>query len=313
MPIEDLKVKPEILSPKPPSIATDEEFASGTSTTASPTVKQCKEKLVTTDTNQLITGFKAFNNGSGNNRTNIDIITNDGVGEDANVKWAGSIQFKKGDEFIGFCEALKDRDNNSVAQIVAHKSVNGQSVYSLVQTVVTSDGTAYGLAPSAPANAPPNAIVTKDKIANMVTTNTIQTITGKKTFTNSAPVTLLDSAARLLTLKSTVYDITAPAAGQYYGILDFRDKNDYQVGRIDIFIPSTTEQVARIGCKNAAGNWSFLQAGWKNGVAYATAPTSSVATNNTQIATTAYVNAKLQVVSTLPANPDPNVFYFIPE
>ena len=124
---------------------------------------------------------------------------------------------------------------------------------------------------------------------------------------------MLDSAARLLTLKSTVYDITAPAAGQYYGILDFRDKNDYQVGRIDIFIPSTTEQVARIGCKNAAGNWSFLQAGWKNGVAYATAPTSSVATNNTQIATTAYVNAKLQVVSALPAKPDPNVFYFIPE
>ena len=60
MSIEDLKVKPEILSPKPPSIATDEEFASGTSTTASPTVKQAKEKLVTIDTAQTISDSKRF-------------------------------------------------------------------------------------------------------------------------------------------------------------------------------------------------------------------------------------------------------------
>lgn len=64
MPIEDLKVKPEILSPKPPSIATDEEFASGTSTTASPTVKQAKENLVTIDTGQTITGQKVFKAGT---------------------------------------------------------------------------------------------------------------------------------------------------------------------------------------------------------------------------------------------------------
>ena len=63
MPIEDLKVKPEILSPKPPSIATDEEFAAGTSTTSSPTVKQAKEKLVTTDTTQTITASKNLKTG----------------------------------------------------------------------------------------------------------------------------------------------------------------------------------------------------------------------------------------------------------
>lgn len=91
----DYKTSSSVIYPLPPSIASDSEFATGTSTTASPTVKQCKEKLVTIDTAQTITGFKAFNNGSGNNRTNIDIITNDGVGEDANNKWAGSIQFKK--------------------------------------------------------------------------------------------------------------------------------------------------------------------------------------------------------------------------
>ena len=75
MSIEDLKVKPEILSPKPPSIATDEEFTAGTSTTASPTVKQAKEKLVTTNTTQTITGQKVFTTSLLRKSTVIDITT----------------------------------------------------------------------------------------------------------------------------------------------------------------------------------------------------------------------------------------------
>lgn len=144
----DYKTSSSVIYPPPPSIASDSEFATGTSTTASPTVKQCKEKLVTIDTNQAITGFKAFNNGSGNNRTNIDIITNDGVGEDANVKWAGSIQFKKGNLNVGYCEAMRDSANSSIAQVAAHNSVNGQEVYAVLRSVVTSDGNAFAMAPT---------------------------------------------------------------------------------------------------------------------------------------------------------------------
>lgn len=90
----DYKINSGVVYP-PPSVATDAEFAAGTSTTASPTVKQCKEKLVTTDTNQTITGFKAFNNGSGNIRSNIDIIPDEDVGNDEYTRWAGSLQFKR--------------------------------------------------------------------------------------------------------------------------------------------------------------------------------------------------------------------------
>ena len=43
-----------------------------------------------------------------------------------------------------------------------------------------------------------------------------------------------------------------------------------------------------------------------------TAPTPAVATNDNRIATTQYVNTKFQVVSSLPASPDANTFYFIP-
>lgn len=116
--------------------------------------------MVTTNTAQTISGFKAFNNGSGNNRTNIDIITNDGVAEDANSKWAGSIQFKKGNVDVGFCEAFKDSGNSSIAQIVAHNSVNGQEVYASLRSVVTSDGNAFSFAETTPTGATGNEIAT---------------------------------------------------------------------------------------------------------------------------------------------------------
>lgn len=42
-----------------------------------------------------------------------------------------------------------------------------------------------------------------------------------------------------------------------------------------------------------------------------TTPTAGTGVNNTQIASTAYVNNKFKVVSTLPASPDSNVFYYV--
>lgn len=45
----------------------------------------------------------------------------------------------------------------------------------------------------------------------------------------------------------------------------------------------------------------------------ATATTQATSSNSTAVATTAFVNAKLQQVASLPANPDANVWYAIPE
>lgn len=50
-----------------------------------------------------------------------------------------------------------------------------------------------------------------------------------------------------------------------------------------------------------------------DGNAYAYCPTPAVHFNGTEIATTQWFNQKIQVVSTLPANPNANVYYFIPE
>ena len=41
--------------------------------------------------------------------------------------------------------------------------------------------------------------------------------------------------------------------------------------------------------------------------------TPPVASVGMEIVTAEWFNSKIQVVSALPANPDPNVFYFIPE
>ena len=120
---------------------------------------------VTTDTAQTITGVKVFNNGSGNQRTNIIVATDDGVGEDANNKWAGSIQFKKGNVDVGFCEAMRDNINSSIAQIVAHNSVNGQEVYASLRSVVTSDGNTFAMAPT------PSIGATGDEIATAAWVN----------------------------------------------------------------------------------------------------------------------------------------------
>ena len=125
----------------------------------------------------------------------------------------------------------------------------------------------------------------KANVSNTVTTDTSQTITAQKKFSDSGRLILQDSAARSLIFQSSEYDITSPAAEQYYGILDFSDKNNSQVGRIDLFTPNTTEQTARIGCRNADGNWSFLQTVWKNGVAFATAPTPPSSADGVEIAT----------------------------
>ena len=49
-----------------------------------------------------------------------------------------------------------------------------------------------------------------------------------------------------------------------------------------------------------------------DGIPCAYTITPPIDVNDREIVTAGWINSKMQVVSTLPANPDPNVFYFIP-
>ena len=156
MPIEDLKVKPEILSPKPPSIASDEEFAAGTSTTASPTVKQAKENLVTIDTYQTITGQKAFTTQLLRNSTDIDAT----LEATSNTYNSGIRFFDKNRKDIGALNNAQMNGGNIRTMLEARNKDN------YVQTIgvqVPYEGSTggFGYAPNTPDNAPAYAIVTK--------------------------------------------------------------------------------------------------------------------------------------------------------
>ena len=67
----------------------------------------------------------------------------------------------------------------------------------------------------------------------------------------------------------------------------------------------TTDCVHLTGNETVAGNKSFT------GTTAVVTP--AVSDNSTKPATTAYIETKFQVVSALPASPDPDTYYFIPE
>ena len=155
MSIEDLKVKPEILYPKPPSIATDEEFTAGTSTTASPTVKQAKEKLVTTDTTQTITGQKAFTTQLLRNSTDID-VTSKATSTTYNT---GIRFFDKNRKDIGALNNAQMNGGNIRTMLEARNKDNYVPAIGVQVPYEGSTG-GFGYAPNTPDNAPAYAIVT---------------------------------------------------------------------------------------------------------------------------------------------------------
>ena len=307
MSIEDLKVKPEILSPKPPSIASDEEFAAGTSTTASPTVKQAKEKLVTTDTTQTITSSKNLKTGGTKGYSRpfqifMPTSTESNPTEEKTREIAFLSSDGTGNNYEGSLTHSRFTDGTSYTGLRTGRLVNGTYTEASIGAKVAADGTTFATAPNTPDNAPANAIVTKDKISNMVTTNTAQTISGVKTFTANTIVKGSGANNGTFTIKNdvTTYGtsavdlVVATVNGGNQFLVHFQEGSKWCAYFIQD--PSTK-------------NISFSMAG----CASVYAPTPAVASNDTQVATTAWFNSKMQVVSALPAAPDANVFYFIPE
>lgn len=123
-----------------------------------------------------------------------------------------------------------------------------------------------------------------------------KSFSGVGTFTNynafwKAPYNIIIRSA-------SIENGVTPSSNQYMGI-EFRDKNDVRVGWIGL--AKKTDGTQQIELQKQGATSGF------------TTTTPSISDNSTKIATTAYINNKFQVVSTLPVNPDSNVYYFIPE
>lgn len=145
----------------------------------------------------------------------------------------------------------------------------------------------------------------KSSISNMVTTDTVQTITVGKVFTAEQQK------------KSIAIDITTqPENYTANNAFRFLDKNDQITGYIENGQMASGEITTGIHARNKDGYQPrisvFVPLSGTTG-AYAIAPTPPVNADNNNIVTAGWFNSKMQVVSTLPATPDTNVFYFIPE
>lgn len=151
----------------------------------------------------------------------------------------------------------------------------------------------------------------QNDLDDTVTINDAQTIRSLKTFDMSTETVRTDV---IMSSQDSDTNIWA-------GALIFR-KGDLDTGYCESFLNKSAE--TKDACmqltahQNVDGTdyYANLRVGVRgnNGTSYALAPTPPVdGSNDDQILTNKWFNSKMQVVSTLPANPDSNVFYFIPE
>lgn len=94
-------------------------------------------------------------------------------------------------------------------------------------------------------------------------------------------------------------------------------KSNYVNGFSDILLTydSNKDWWAQLRAQNTSTAFGYMgiYVNEDTGEVKTDAPTPPISDNSRQIATTAWVNNKFQKVSTLPAQPDPNVTYLIPE
>ena len=151
----------------------------------------------------------------------------------------------------------------------------------------------------------------KTDLDSAVTLNEPQTIKSLKTFDMSTDTVRTDVIISSQTSDSNTWS----------GALIFK-KGDLNTGFCESFLNSgapTKDAVMQLTAHhNVEGtdHYANLVVGVRgsDGSTFATAPTPSVdGSDDNQILTNKWFNQKIQVVSTLPVNPDPNVFYFISE
>ena len=141
----------------------------------------------------------------------------------------------------------------------------------------------------------------KANVSNTVTTDTAQTISGVKTFTANTIVKGSGANNGTFTIKNdvTTYGtsavdlVVATSNGKNQFLVHFQEGNKW---------------CAYFDQDPSTKNITFSMAE----CAAVYAPTPPVYSNGGSVATTAWFNSKMQVVSALPAAPDANVFYFIP-
>lgn len=156
----------------------------------------------------------------------------------------------------------------------------------------------------------------KANVSNTVTTDTTQTISGSKRFTQPSEGMSIELVANTnqQTVPTTstlrqlgLYRNSTYTKGDGYTcwLQGYRGSDGHTGGALYTrrFLESDSQEII-----------NYLQANvTSDGTPISYTKTPPVFCTGEEIVTAGWFNSKMQVVSALPANPDPNVFYFIPE
>ena len=185
---------------------------------------------------------------------------------------------------------------------------------------VDANNDIYALAPTPDTNSNSTKIATTANVDAKITAQAVkltgdQTIAGTKTFHN--PLFMDNYNSGIIITNQNYTQGTAPSSTQW-GRIDFRDKNNVEMAQCLTGVDNNNKCFAALWVHSPKANdtsskWMITAQCDTNGnYSLISGVTPATSDSSTKIATTAYVNNKLQVVSALPASPDSNVFYFIP-
>lgn len=160
-------------------------------------------------------------------------------------------------------------------------------------------------------------ITTKANDSDVVKLTGDQNIAGSKTYSSGIKV-LGTSSAPYSLQRTGITKGTAPSStieSRWYMTESGGVTASYSFGGMRVSYNSNGDVTTSLRAfKSEASSTTYAEIGVvypTSGDAYTFAPTPTVGDNSTKIATTAYVNAKFQVVSSLPASPDADTFYFV--
>lgn len=161
-------------------------------------------------------------------------------------------------------------------------------------------------------------LVTRQQIPlNVMHTVGDEVVNGTKAFTANP---FIKKGRPVLVFQNTAYEgtTTNPESKQQTLLGLVRGKNGADQGFIEHMYYTDGSVNVKVCASTYKSDGTRIVGGLtaradRNGGVYTHAATPGVEANDTRIATTNYVNNKFQVVSALPASPNANVFYFIPE
>lgn len=275
---------------------------------------------VSLDTPQTITGDKTFSGVISHINPNMDITVNPGTQQNNQYVFRD-----KNNIFYGAIQANQGTDG-SVTGTLSVRSTPDRS-YSSIGVKQTANGETITYAPTPPVDDSSTQIANtgwvKGVISDKADTSTVTALGNSLTTLNNSVVKLAGTQTITgpkgfsggLFKNSTTIDINTNPSTPQNNQIWFRDKNGVSYATLQTNQMTDGTLAFNLAGKARSAN-SFASMGLilnPDGTATTQAPTPPLDSNNTNIATTAWVNKRVQLVSAVPASPIAGVLYCIAE